>query len=134
MIKAHPLIKGVLSSFESYAEKCEPSKKLRPKLRVSTKDLADAGFQGVMKTSKSETTEPSRIFHLELIVEKNKRQELLIRKSAKIHPSLGSFYEGDAEGERDVALFVEGMVGQVISELAVVGAITAINNIDFGDE
>lgn len=41
---------------------------------------------------------------------------------------LGIFHENDAEAERDLSMAVEGMIVQVVSQIAVVGAITAVNN------
>lgn len=128
LIKAHPLIKGVLSSFHKYVENAEPSKKDRPKARIVVNDNISVGFQGIMKTSKEETNETCRLITVSLEVEKNKFNKLLIKQSAKAHPNLGTFYENDHKADREVAMFVEGLVGHVISELAVVGLVTATSN------
>lgn len=128
LIKAHPLIKGVLSHFHKYVEGAEPNKADRPKARIIVSDTITTGFQGIMKTSKDDPNETCRLITVSLEVEKNKFNKLLIKQSAKAHPNLGTFYENDFEADRDVAMFVEGLVGHVISELAVVGLVTATSN------
>lgn len=128
LIKAHPLIKGVLSHFHKYVEEAEPNKKDRPRAKIIITDTVSVGFKGIMKTAKDDPNETCRLITVSLEVEKNKFNKLLIKQSAKAHPNLGTFYENDFEADRDVAMFVEGLVGHVISELAVVGLVTATSN------
>lgn len=128
MIKAHPLIKGVLSSFHKYVEGAEENKKSRPKARIVVTDTVTSGFQGIMKSSKSDPNEACRLITISLEVEKEKFNKVLIKQSAKAHPNLGTFYENDFEADRETAMFVEGLVGHVISELAVIGLVTATSH------
>lgn len=128
LIKAHPLIKGVLSSFHKYVEGAEEDKKERPKARIVVTDTINVGFKGIMKTSKDDPNETCRLITISLEVERKGFNKVLIKQGAKTHPNLGTFYENDLEADRDVAMFVEGLIGHVISELAVVGLVTATSN------
>ena len=128
LFKAHPLVKGVLSNFHKYVESVEPNKKLRPKARFQFKDTVNTGFQGIMKTEKNDTNESCRLISVSLEVERYGINKVIISKSAKAHTNLGTFYENDLEGDRDVAMFIEGLIGEFISELAMVGLLTATLN------
>lgn len=118
---------GVLQGFSKYVEGAEPVKSKRPKLRLNVKDTVTSGYQGI-KLDRSESSEPSRLIIPELSVEVDKRIHLLHKRTIKVSNTVGIFYEGDFEGERDVAKLVEGIVANLITELAIVGAITATNN------
>lgn len=118
---------GVLQGFSKYIEGVEPVKSKRPKLRLNVKDTVTSGYQGI-KLDRSESSEPSRLIIPELSVEVDKQIHLLHKRSIKVSNTIGIFHEGDFEAERDVAKLVEGIVANLITELAIVGAITATNN------
>lgn len=127
MIKAHPVIMGVLQGFSKYVEDAEPVKSKRPKLRLNIKDTVTSGYQGI-KLDRSESSEPGRVIIPELSVEVDKKIHLLHKRTIKVSNTVGIFHEGDFEAERDVAKLVEGIIANLITELAIVGAITAANN------
>ena len=120
MVKAHPTIKGVFSKFHSHVEKHEPTKALRPRLVISVNDTVNTGKIGAVKTSTID--EACRLLTVELAMITPEGRKVLIKQHAKVSPSLGTFYEGDQESERDVALAVEGLVNVVVVELATAGA------------
>lgn len=127
LIKAHPLVKGVLSGFKKYVDEAEPSKKDRPKLILIVTDNVSSPSVNLMTGDKSKPSENARLITIELHAEKNKMRKVLIKQPTKVNNMLGIFHEGDGEGERDLSLFVEGVIVNVIAQLAIIGSITAVN-------
>lgn len=81
-----------------------------------------------MKTDRSTPSDSTRLIVIELWAVKNGSRKLLVKQPTKVNNMLGIFHENDAEAERDLSMAVEGMIMQVMSQLAIIGAVTAVNN------